>query len=352
MKNETGKITDEAFKSFVYPFCGAPRPEVRIGPNFGTDISIIELPNGYEMALTSDPLSYIPNLGLEESAWLSVHLMTNDMATTGVAPHYAQFVLNLPTYLSEADFQTYWQHIHRFCRQIGVAITGGHTGRSEGMNTTIAGGGTMIAIAEKGEMLCSQDAQPGNDIVVTKQAALIATSILARSFPDTVKNQCGMFIFQEASELFYQTSSLKEGLMASAFNDSEGLSVTAMHDVTEGGILGAIYEMATASGCGTEVEISLLPIGAVAKSVCDLFAIDPVYSVGAGSMVMAVRPERTPQLIQKLTNEGISATRVGRFVSPEKGINQITSSGESRIIPPLKDPYWTAFFKALNQGLT
>ncbi|AEI49624.1 AIR synthase family protein [Runella slithyformis] len=352
MKNDTGKITDEAFKNLVYPFCGASRPEVRIGPNFGTDISIIELPNGYEMALTSDPLSYIPNLGTEESAWLSVHLMANDMATTGVAPQYAQFVLNLPSYVSEADFQAYWQYIHRFCRQIGVAITGGHTGRFEGMNSTIAGGGTMIAIAEKGKMLCSQYAQPGNDIIVTKQAALIATSILARCFPNTVKEKCGVSAFQEASDLFYQTSSLTEGLTASAFNDSEGLSVTAMHDVTEGGILGAIYEMAVASRCGTEVEISLLPIGTVAKSVCDLFGIDPAYSVGAGSMVMAVKPEKTPQLIQKLSTEGISATRVGRFVSPENGINKITSSGESRIIPPLKDPYWAAFFKALNQGLT
>jgi hydrogenase expression/formation protein HypE len=351
-ENNTGKITDEAFKTHIFPYCGAPRKEVKIGPHFGTDISLIELPNGYEMALTSDPLSYIPSLGLEESAWLSVHLMANDMATTGVAPQYAQFVLNLPTEVSEADFQTYWHHIHGFCQQIGVAITGGHTGRFEGINSTIAGGGTMIAVAEKGKMLCSQWAQPGNDILVTKQAALIATSILARSFPNTVKNQCGGTVFQEASELFYQTSSLKEGLIAAAFNENNVPSVTAMHDVTEGGILGAIYEMAVASQCGAEVEIDLLPIGPVVKTICGFFDIDPAYSVGAGAMIMAVKPEKTAQLIQKLKEKGIPATCVGKFTTSEKGIRQSTQSGYSRIVPPATDPYWAAFFNALTQGLT
>src|SRR3546814_18921489 len=102
------------------------------------------------MAMTSDPLSLIPSLGLEASAWLSVHLMANDMATTGYAPQYAQFVLNLPETLSSADFEAYWQYIHRYCTEIGTAITGGHTGKVAGQNSTVSGGGTMVAIAQEG----------------------------------------------------------------------------------------------------------------------------------------------------------------------------------------------------------
>ena len=351
-ENETGKISDDFFKSQIFPYCGHPRREVKIGPHFGTDISIIELPNGFEMALTSDPLSYIPALGLEESARLSVHLMANDMATTGVAPQYAQFVLNLPTSVSATDFQIYWQHIHAFCHAIGVAITGGHTGRFEGIQSTIAGGGTMIAVAEKGKMLCSQFAQPGQDIVVTKQAALIATSILARSFPHTVKNHCGTDIWQKASDLFDQTSCLKEGLIASAFNEQEGIAVTAMHDVTEGGMLGAIYEMAMASQLGAEVDEEALPIGDVSQSVCDFFKIDPAYSVGAGAMVMAVWPDKTAELLRQLKNEGIDASKTGTFRPKEQGIRLHTKYGMESIIPPDTDPYWGAYFNAFNQGLT
>src|SRR5690606_17213236 len=105
--------------------------------------------------LTSDPLSLIPSLGLRESAWLSVQLMANDMATTGFAPMYGQFVLNLPATFSKPDFEAYWQHIHTFCTDIGIAVTGGHTGFIEGQNSTIAGGGTFITIAPKDKVLLS-----------------------------------------------------------------------------------------------------------------------------------------------------------------------------------------------------
>ena len=69
-------------------------------------------------------------------------------------------------------------------------------------------------------------------------------------------------------------------------------------------------------------------------------------------MILAVKPDKTAQLIQNLTEEGISATCVGKFTTSEKGIQKRTQSGYSRIIPPATDPYWAAFFNALTQGLT
>ena len=101
----TGKIQNNFFKSRVFPYCGKIRSEVMVGPEYGVDTSIVQLPNGLAMALTSDPLSLIPTLGLQESAWLSVQLMANDMATTGFAPQYAQFVLNLHSRLTAEDFE-------------------------------------------------------------------------------------------------------------------------------------------------------------------------------------------------------------------------------------------------------
>src|SRR3982751_1257473 len=150
---DTGKIQNNFFKSRVFPYCGSPRTEVIIAPEFGVDVSIVNLNNGLAMAMTSDPLSLIPTLGLQESAWLSVQLMANDMATTGFAPMYAQFVLNLPTSLSANDFEQYWKYIHQYCERLGVAITGGHTGRFEALNSTVSGGGTMITIASGEDIL-------------------------------------------------------------------------------------------------------------------------------------------------------------------------------------------------------
>src|SRR5690349_12578515 len=169
---DRGKIQDEFFKELIYPFCGRKREEVLVPPQYGVDVSLVQLPNGLEMALTSDPLTLIPTLGLRESAWLSVYLMANDMVTTGKAPMYAQLVLNLPPQLSSERFNEYWKYIHQFCSEMGTAITGGHTGRFEGLDATVAGGGTMITIAPGGEMLTSRGAGKGDVIIVTKESAL------------------------------------------------------------------------------------------------------------------------------------------------------------------------------------
>ncbi len=348
---DNGKITDEFFKAHIYPFCGHVRDEVQVGPAFGTDVSIVQLPNGYEMAMTSDPLSYIPALGMEASAWLSVQLMANDMATTGVAPQYAQLVLNLPSSVSGADFESYWKHIHHFCEKLGVAITGGHTARYEGLNSTISGGGTMIALAKQGQMLCSQMARPGHRILVTKEAALVSTSILARSFPETIKRECGEEIYEKACSLFYQTSCLQDGLVAAQTNTEQAKRVHAMHDVTECGVLGAIHEMAVASGCGVEVDPGRIPVGEAQKSICDLFNINPLEVIGAGSMIIAVSEEGEQQVVEALHAAGIQATVVGRFVSKDSGMNLLCDGKTKPLVHAGTDPYWNAFFKAFKNGL-
>lgn len=344
----SGKIQDAFFRDTIYPFCGAARMEVATGPLYGVDVAIVNLPNGMDMALTSDPLSLIPGIGLRESAWLSVHLMANDMATTGVAPMYAQLVFTLPEQTTGPQFETYWQHIHAFCKDINVAITGGHTGKAEGQQSTMAGGGTMIAIAPANTFLLSRNAQPGDIIIVTGEAAMLSSSILALSFPQTVKNSCGMENYHAACELFYKTSVLHAGLTAA---DSDGVQqVMAMHDATEGGVLGAIYEMATASGCGAVVDVSLLPLGEAQRAICRHFAIDPFFSVGAGSMIISARPDKYRQVRERLQSAGIKATVVGIMAAGDMGIVIRQGEKETRLQHPGADPYWAAFFNALKNG--
>jgi hydrogenase expression/formation protein HypE len=345
----SGKITGEGFEHIILPRRGRQRDEVLSGPAFGVDVSVINLPGGLGLVLTSDPLSLIPSLGLQESAWLSVHLMANDMATTGFAPQYAQMVLNLPPGLSQQDFTIYWDHIHRYCDDIGVAITGGHTGSIEGQNSTIAGGGTMLLTAPVNEILLSKNAQPGDVIIVTKQCAMSSAAILAMSFPETVKNKLGADVYNQGCELFYQTSSLKDGLTAACIGKRFN-KVTAMHDVTEGGVLGAVYEMAIASGNGVLVDNSLLPIGDVQNEICGLFGIDPRYCIGAGAMVIAVKEQWSQNVLQRLNENEIPATIIGRFTPKQKGYMLIENGEETPMPYFSKDPYWDAFFNAYKNG--
>lgn len=346
----SGKIADLTFKEVLLPRCGFRRNEVLVGPSYGVDTSVIDLGNGLAMAVTSDPLSLIPAIGMEASARLSVHLMANDMATTGMAPQYAQFVLNLPTSLSLDAFKEYWGHMHRFCKQLGVAITGGHTGQIEGQNSTISGGGTMFLIAPQKDIITSNHANPGDVIVVTKEAALTATSILAMCFPETVRNKVGEEMHQQACANFHRISSLEEAVRASEIL-IPNVELTAMHDVTEGGLLGAISEMAGASGCGFVIHNDLLPVSPVVQAVAEVFEIDPRFCVGAGSMIMAVKKGHESKLVAHLQAHAIEATVVGLFSAPHEGCRIIENEEEKPFTFNGKDPYWEAFFKAFNAGL-
>lgn len=178
---DSGKIERATFERTIWKKTGKKRGEVLAGPKYGVDVSVVRLQNGLLLASASDPASLIPGLGLAESAWLTVHLTANDLATTGRRPMYAQFVLNLPPGISDMEFEQYWGFIHRYCEQIGVAITGGHTGKVHGQESTFAGGVTMSLVAES--VLLSSGIRSGQSLLVTKGCAFSACAILAKSFP-------------------------------------------------------------------------------------------------------------------------------------------------------------------------
>ncbi|MCJ8211344.1 AIR synthase family protein [Mucilaginibacter sp. RS28] len=344
MSQFTGKIDGGSFDELILPRLGYHRPNIKQGPAFGVDVSLIDLGGNLGMAMTSDPLSLIPSLGLAESAWLSVHLMANDMATTGFSPMYAQMVLNLPPQFSQADLTTYWDHIHRYCKDIGVAITGGHTGSIVGQNSTIAGGGTMLLTAPLDEILLSNHARPGDVIIVTKECALSSAAILAMSFPQTVQQRLGKEVYSESCALFYQTSSLPDALAATSTG-----KVTAMHDVTEGGVLGAVYEMAKASGVGATIDNDLLPVGYPQQLVTQLFGIDARFCIGAGAMVIAAERGSEQQVLAVLAAKQIKGSVIGEFT--ERNDCRLITRGKSEPLPYFeKDPYWSAFFNALKKG--
>ncbi|NBC66500.1 MAG: AIR synthase [Bacteroidetes bacterium] len=344
-----GKIGSSNLNEILLPRTGKNRKEVQTGPGFGIDTSVIDLGNNLGLAISSDPLSLIPSLGLKESAWLSVHLLANDMATTGFPPQYAQFILNLSPELSKEKFEEYWDYIHQFCEEVGVAITGGHTGQIEGQNSTIPGGGTMFLSATLDEIITSDGTEPGDLIIVTKETALNSTAILAMSFPDTVKRNLGEEIYRTACDNFYRTSSLPDALAAASVLDNK-TELKAMHDVTEGGVLGAIAEMAEASKCGFKVDDAKLPVGKAPKKIAELFEIDHRYCVGAGSMIMAVKPGCEEKLIQHLESRSIPATIVGEMTEDISVQTIIEDDEEKEFLFDGTDPYWAAFFKAMKTG--
>src|SRR3546814_10890616 len=137
------------------------------------------------------------------------------------------------------------------------------------------------------------------------------------SFPETIKNKLGKEIYDDGCGLFYKTSSVNDALVAVG-SDINNSGITAMHDVTEGGVLGAIYELAIASQNGACIYNDCLPMGEAQKQICDLFSIDPRYCIGAGSMIIAVKKGFEKNVINRLKQQSIDCAIVGELTEKER----------------------------------
>ena len=117
-----GKIAPETFEKLIAPHLGARRPDVLVGPRMGHDCAIVRIGAGRVMALTTDPLSVIPCLGMAASARLACHLLASDLWTSGLPPAYATVDFNLPPGMSEADLAEYWQAMSGEWARLEVVI--------------------------------------------------------------------------------------------------------------------------------------------------------------------------------------------------------------------------------------
>jgi hydrogenase expression/formation protein HypE len=345
---DLGKVSREYLRQVVYANLGSKRREVLTGPKFGVDTAVIRVGKGRVVVATADPLSFIPELNAPESAWLSVNLLASDLTTCGFLPQYGIFDFNLPPTMKGSEFAAYWRSFHQECSKLGVAIVGGHTGRYEGCGFTIIGGGVLFATCPEDKYLTSSMAKQGDDLILTKGAAIETTAILTRVFPRSVKRALGQRLFERARSYLRSVSTVKEAMIAaSAGAHREG--VTAMHDATEGGVLAAALELADASRLGVELKLDSVPISQETEEICRLFRIDPFTSLSEGSLIIACKPDVTRRILSRLRSGGIKSQAIGRLVERERGAYGAGRRGRQKLQYPRFDPYWKAYSRATRK---
>lgn len=335
----------------VFRFKGRESRKVVVGPRPGVDVSVIDLGRDEVMIVNCDPISFIPHIGPRDSAVLSINEVASDVATSGNAPAFAMFDLNLPPKFSDSLLGAYWRSIHQTCKDRGISIVGGHTGRFEGCDYSIVGSATMWTTSRRSEFLTSSMARDGDDLIFTKTAAHGATSVLTRAFPKTVRKNLGSSLFERAWKYLRRSDTVSDSLSAVKAGIHQR-GVTAIHDVTEGGTLAGIVELAEASRLGGTVDLESIPVSEETLAICKLFRLDPLTSLGEGSLLIAARPDRTRHVIEILQSGGTKATVIGQLSSRTGGLVGASRKGRVRIRFPRRDPYWNAYWRALRRGWT
>jgi hydrogenase expression/formation protein HypE len=335
----------------VWRLKGTNSRNVVVGPKAGVDVSVLRIGEGRVMVASCDPVSLIPSLGPEDSATMSLYEVASDVATCGQRPRYVMFELNLPPHVSDQVFERYWNSVSNTCVRLGLSILGGHTGKFEGCDYSIIGGATMWTTCREAQYLTSSMARDGDDLIFTKSAAYGATSVLARAFPRTVRKSLGEIAFEKSRQYFNGTNTVPDSLAAVKAGIHER-GVTAIHDVTEGGVLAAIAEMADASKLGGSIDIESIPASEETLQICKLFRIDPLTSLGEGSLLITSRPNRTGRVMDKLESMGTSATVIGQLSSRTHQLMGTSRKGRFMIRSPKRDQYWNAYWRALDKGWT
>lgn len=311
------------------------------------DVGIVEI-GDKAVALTTDPVFIVPEYGFKRAAWFAIHILISDVVTSGLKPTYIAIDLNLPVEITEEELKTVWEVIDEECKKLDIAIVCGHTARYENCHYPMVGGATVLSVGDKDKYVSPALIRKGDKIIITKGPAIEASGIFATMFPGLLREKFGDDFAQEAQRLFYKMSVVEDALTSCSVGIREN-GVTAMHDATECGIWGGLYEIAQASGYGLVIDKEKIVIEPCVKEICELFKIDPYKSISEGTLILTCKPHKSEEIVTTLSKKGILASIVGEIVNLNQGIILIEEGKEKELEHPRVDPFWDAFYQALKE---
>ncbi|WP_330631211.1 AIR synthase family protein [Halocatena halophila] len=328
---DLGKIDRTFFDEYIQPNLGAKRDDVVLWPNHGVDFGAIDV-DGTAVVMATDPVFLLPSLGYERAAWFAFHILLSDVAVSGLPPTHLSVDFNLPPEITNEEFERVWTTFDEEARKLDVSIVTGHTARYEGCSYPMVGGATTLAVGAHENVVRPDGATVGDRVVITKGPAIEATGLLSFQFEEFLREELSEETVSAAQSRFYDMSPVRDALTAAA-----GGPVTAMHDATECGIHGGLYEIARAGDVGIEITREEVPRLPGVMAVCEAFEIDPWAAISEGTLIATVDPSGVDDVLTALERVDIPAADVGRVTD---GAGVVVDG--DRIEHPRVDPYWGA----------
>lgn len=328
----TGKLPPGLLRELVLGKLGARRPETLIRAALGVDAAAVALDDGSACVLTIDPIT-TASLG---AGRLAVHVVCNDLATMGAEPVGVLPTLLFPGGVTPSTIGALCDEIDATARALGVEVLGGHTEVAPGLQAPLV---VMAGLgrAPRERVLSAAGGRPGDDLVLTKAAGLEGSHVLANDFADRLASLPDALL-DEARSYAAELSVLPEARIA------RERGATAMHDPTEGGVLGALWELAEASGTGLHVESARIPLREPTRAICQVLGADPLRLIASGALLVACADGTA--LAAALESAGIQASVVGRLTPPAEGRVLV---GPDQRRAPLDPPGRDELYRLLEQ---
>ncbi len=333
---KTGKVSENILKRSILKEVETLRDEVLVGAAVGEDCAILKLKEDELIVLSTDPITGTT----KDIGKLSICVTLNDIASAGAEPIGVLLSVLLPPEAEEKDIKQIMHDVSRECAIHNVQVIGGHTevtGAVRQIIVTVTGVGKV----KKGQEISTSGARQGDDIVVSKWIGLEGTSIIAKEKEEELAGRFNSDFLKRAREFDRYLSVVEDAMTAVK------AGVHSMHDVTEGGIFGALWEMGASSGVGLTVDLKDIPIRQETVEICNYFDINPYCLISSGCMLMAA-PDGE-KLADALHEKGIYAAVIGKINDSNDRI--VMNDGERRFLtPPETDELYKVIQEAGHNG--
>ncbi len=316
-----GKISETVLKRSVLNQIRHRRDEVLVGPAIGEDCSILEIAGDEVLVVSTDPITGT----VQDIGTFAVHITANDVASNGAEVIGIMLTILLPEGTPEEELRRMMQDIETECEKLDIEVIGGHTEVTKAVHqpiVTVTGVGKM----KRDAMIKTAGAEPGQEIVMTKWAGLEGTAIIAAAKEEELRTKYSASFIDGAKRMIDYISVVPEAMVARANG------VTSMHDVTEGGIFGALWEIGAASKVGLEVDLKKILLKQETVEICEFYDINPYMLISSGCMLIIT--DKANRLVDRLKAEGIAAAVIGRITSGNDRI--IINEDERRYLEPPK----------------
>jgi len=344
-ERRVGKPSPRELEILLGHAFGKPSRKVLVGPGPGLDAAVLDMGHGRVMAVAEDPIFPAPGLPLELMGWFTVHIGASDVAVTGVRPEYMTYTLLLPGSATEDDARLLVRSISSAAEELGISIVGGHTGWYDAVNVPIVGGVTVWGCAPKNAWVSPGGARDGDLILMTKGPSIEAAALLGVLYRDRLTGRMAPGLVERVCARVQQITVVKDALTAFACG-----GVHAMHDATEGGVLGGLWEMHAACGLPLHADIDAVPVPEDIRALADALGFDPWQAISEGTLLAAVDPAHAERVREAWSAQGIESHALGRF-DAAAAANTLRRDGRDLDLPePGEDPFWRLFFAGLGHG--
>lgn len=320
---KVGKLDSELLQKIVFNNIKFNREEVLVRPGIGEDCAVVDF-GDYVLIMSTDPITGAAS----EIGRLAVHINCNDIATNGIEPLGLMMTILAPKGTTEKEIDDVMKQASQEAAKLNVEIIGGHTEITEAVNRMVISA-TAIGRQLKSKIIKSSGAKIGDKIIMTKTAGLEGTGIIAYDLEDRLSSTFSREIIEKAKKMVDKLSVVKEGVVGGK------VGASSMHDVTEGGILGAVWEICKAGKVGCDIYKDSIAIADETHKICKFLDIDPLKLISSGTMLITISPEREKELISELIKNGIKTSVIGEIT--EKGIFLIDNDNTTEIEPPESD---------------